>query len=39
LKGVTVELIPFPFPLHCIRPILDGSVLFNKLIYNSIFDL
>ena len=27
LKGVTVELIPFPFPLHCIRPIvLYGSI-------------
>jgi len=35
LKGVTVELIPFPFPLHCMRPI---SMVFVNSNIILIFD-
>jgi len=31
LKGVTAELIPFPFPLDCILPIFS-TILFNILL-------
>lgn len=33
LKGVTVELIPFPFPLDWILPILSGVLIIKIINY------
>ncbi len=34
LNGVTVELIPFPFPFDCILPIFNQQI--NKMLFNPI---
>jgi hypothetical protein len=37
LNGVTVELIPFPFPFDCIRPIDYHNIKIIFIIFNYLF--